>query len=121
MIPVSQEFKDKIRARERHIFCKVQIDYTDPFIDQSINIDINDKNYTSYPQQIADNIQEPYGKIISLDGSWVLGDRDWVLAPGKDEINKYQMGWWGEQLSQSDGSFIAPYPTLTTTDRKSVV
>lgn len=115
MIPVSQEFEDKVRSGICKFYGKVQIDYTDPLIDQSINVEVNENNYTSYPKQVADGISKPLGKIICLDGSWHLDVRDWVLAPGESEVDRYQMGWWGTQLSQLDSTFVEPFPKLTTT------
>ena len=114
MYPVTQEFHEKMKATTRRIYAKVQIGYTDPFLDQSIQVQGNESANVSYPDQTADNIQEPIGKIASLDGTWVLGS-DFVLAPGVNEVETHQMGWWGEQLAQADGTFVEPYPTLTAT------
>lgn len=109
MHAVSAEFNEKIKAQTRRIYGKVQIDYTDPFLDQSITMSANEEANISYQSQVADNIQEPVGKIASLDGSWVL-DGTYVLAP---VVATKQMGWWGSQLSGTGGAFVTPYPTLT--------
>ncbi len=109
MYPVSREFEEKIRADERRTYGKIQIDYTDPFLDQSIDITASEQANTSYPQQAADNISAPLAKYASLDGSWVL-DGTYALAPGPGEDG--QMGWWGSQLSGPGGIFAAPYPKL---------
>lgn len=114
MYPVSQEFHDKMKAQERRIYGKVQIDYTDPFIDQSIQVATTENANVSYPKQTADSVAEPHGKIFSLDGSCVL-DGSYCLAPAPEEAHLYQMGWWGSQLAGADGAFVAPYPTLTIT------
>lgn len=114
MYAVSSEFQEKIKAQTRRIYGKVQIDYTDPFLDQSIAVSINEEANISFPSQTADNIQEPIGKIASLDGSWIL-DGSYVLAPTPDEAATEQMGWWGSQLAGVGGAFIVPYPTLTVT------
>lgn len=114
MYPVTQDFLDKIRADERRVYGKVVIDYTDPFIDQSIQVNASEQANTSYPTQTADAVTEPYAKFAALDGAWVLGE-DWALAPGPDEAELKQMGWWGSQLAGADGSFAEPYPTLTVT------
>lgn len=114
MIPVSQEFHQRMRALDRRkILGRVEIDYTDPFLDQSIDVTTNDQANTSYPQQTADNVADPTYKYAALDGTWVLG-QDWALAPGPDELNN-QMGWWGRQLAGTGGLFAAPYPKLTVT------
>ena len=115
MYPTSQEFQEKIKQQfGRRTFGKVQIDYTSPFLDQSITVIVNENANVSYPAQTADAILEPFAKIPSLDGSWVL-DGSFALAPGPDETDMHQMGWWGSQLSQADGTFVQPYPTLTVT------
>lgn len=115
MYAVTQDFNERIKADVRKIYGKVQIDYTDPFLDQSIQVKASENANVSYPAQTADSIQEPIGKIASLDGSWVL-DGSYVLAPSSlEDAETMQMGWWGKQLAQEDGTFAEPYPTLTVT------
>lgn len=114
MYPVSQDFLDKMRADKRQVLGRVQIDFTDPFLDQSIQTEVSEQANVSYHTQTADAVSEPYAKYAALDGAWVLGE-DWALAPGPDEANIHQMGWWGLQLAQADGTFVSPYPTLTVT------
>ena len=107
MYAISSEFIDRIKAQTRRIYGKIQIDYTDPFLDQSITVSANENANISYPEQTADNALKPTGKIASLDGSWVL-DGSYILAE-KDT----QLGWWGSQLAGAGGAFMAPYPALT--------
>ncbi|MBC7340883.1 MAG: hypothetical protein H5U02_00255 [Clostridia bacterium] len=114
MYPVTQDFLDKIRASERRVLGRIQIDYTDPFLDQSITVTASEQANVSYPSQTADAVAEPFAKIASLDGSWVL-DGTFALAPDPSEAETRQMGWWGSQLAGADGSFVSPYPTLTVT------
>jgi len=111
MIPTSQKFQDEIRAPIRDVYAKIQIDYSDPELDQSIDIFVNEMANISFPNQVADGVENVIGKIASLDGSWELGE--YILAPTTELEG--QMGWWGKQLSNSNGDFTAPYPTLTAT------
>lgn len=106
MYPVTQEFNSKILDTVRQVFGRVQIDYTDPFIDQSITAEASENANISYPRQTADGVSNPVGKVASLDGSWVLDGTYKVIQEGD------QIGWWGKQLSDSNGNFINPYPTL---------
>jgi len=108
MYNVSEEYLTKIKADSRRVYGKIQIDYTDPFLDQSINMTANENANVSYPQQTADSVLEPLGKILSLDGSCNL-DGSYILAPYED----LQMGWWGSQLAGVGGVLTSPYPTLT--------
>lgn len=108
MYPVTQEFLEEIKAANRKVYGRIQVDYTSPFLDQSITITASENNHTSHPSQVADGFRDPLGKYAVL-GSWVLGD-DHVLAPGSTEDG--QMGWWSEQVSQADCTFATPV-TLT--------
>jgi hypothetical protein len=110
--PVTTDFLDKMKADRRQVFARVEIDYTDPFMDQSIEISASEQANVSYPQQTADSVQEATHKWASLDGSWVL-DGTYHLAPPPEKLAQYQFGWWGLQLAGAGGAFAAPYPALT--------
>lgn len=114
MYPVTQDFLDKIKAEKRQVLAKAEIDYTDPFIDQSITISVNEQASVSYPQQVADAVLTVPKKWVSLDGSCKL-DGTYFLAPEPDKLSQYQMGWWGKQMSDANGNFVLPYPALTVT------
>ena len=115
MYPVSREFQEKIKQQfDRRTFGKIQIDYTSPFLDQSITVVANENANISYPTQTADSLSKPFAKIASLDGSWVL-DGTYALAPTPQEAETNQMGWWGKQLAGTVGAFSIPYPTLAVT------
>lgn len=114
MYPVTADFNNAMRADKRRILAKVVIDYTDWKIDQSINVSASEAANVSYPQQTADGTFEATYKWASLDGSWVL-DGSYHLAPKPSDLSRFQMGYWGGQLSNANGSFVAPYPTLTVT------
>lgn len=109
MFDVSNEFNREIKAIQRRVFAKLQIDYTDPQLDQSVNFTASENNHTSYLQQLADGKSNPSHKYLSL-GTWILGDKSQGLAPGasEDELFYSQMGYWGEQLSNPDGTFTNP-------------
>lgn len=108
----SPEFNNNMQATRRRILGKVTIDYTSPFLDQSIEVSADRNANISHPQQVADGLEDTYGKIASLDGSWIL-DGTYVSAPISP--TKGQMGWWGNQLAGAGGVFTSPYPTLTVT------
>lgn len=114
MYPVTQDFLDKMKADRRHIVARAVIDYTDPFVDQNIDIAANEQANVSYPQQTADSADTATYKWASLDGSCVL-DGTYHLAPSPDKLTQYQFGWWGAQLAGTNGAFVSPYPALTVT------
>lgn len=113
MEPVTQAFTDAIRARERHVVGRLVVDYTDPFIDQSIQVAPSEQAAVSWPDQTADAVVTVPMRWASLDGS-TLADGSYYPAPSSaDEAAQYQMGWWGATLSGAGGAFTAPYPILT--------
>ena len=114
MYPVTPEFIDKMKADRRRVLARVEVDYTDPFLDQSIEIEASEQANVSYPQQTADSVDTATHKWASLDGSWVL-DGTYHLAPAEDQLTQQQFGWWGAQLAGVGGAFAAPYPALTVT------
>lgn len=114
MQPVTQQFLDAIAAPERTILARAIIDYTDPFLDQSIAVATNELANVSYPGQTADGVAEVPHRWASLDGSWLL-DGTYRLAPPSADADRYQFGWWGRQLAGTGGAFAMPYPLLTVT------
>ena len=111
MIETSQVFQDEMRNMTRKIYGKIQIEYSDPEIDQGIEVTPTDNNYTSYPIHIVDGKSEPSFKYAALDGSWAL-DGTYSLALDESEKDKYQFGLWGKKLSGDDGNFTTPYPKI---------
>lgn len=114
MYAVTQDFNDKMRADLRRVDAKVVIDYTDPTLDQSIGVSVTEQANVSYPAQTADGVAQSTHKWASLDGSWVL-DGSYHLAPGPEDLARYQFGWWSAKLAGADMAFSSPYPTLTVT------
>jgi hypothetical protein len=113
--PVTPDFNQKMQALERRVLAKAVIDYTDPFLDQSIEAAVSEEANVSYPVQVADSIAEPFAKIASLDGSCKI-DGTYHLAPrDADEAATHQMGWWGKQVAGVGGAFSQPHPALTVT------
>ena len=94
---------------------RVAIDYTDPFMDQSLTIEASEQANTSYPQQTADSVDVATVKYACLDGTWDLTTGEYHLAPSANMLTRYQMGWWGAQFAGAGGLFATPYPALTVT------
>ena len=123
MLTTTPEYDAAIKATVRKIHSKVEITWTDPFIDPTIVVDANDKNrvhdFSDAIYHVADtNETVPY-KYAHLNPDsptpWVL-DGTFHLAPGSTpEANKYQVGWWGNTLSSDPACTWATNPVLTMT------
>lgn len=112
MYLVSNGFNEACKAVVRKVYGKVQIDYTDPFLDQSLVISATEQASASYPKHTSDTIVIPFAKYAALDGAWVL-DGTFTLAPSEAYESVCEMGWWGSKLAGVGGAFSAPYPALT--------
>ena len=112
MYPVSNEFLEKILATQRQIFGLITINYTDPFLDESVLATSDDKSRASYPSQVANGRISPNYKYASFDGTWKLGN-GFHLSPEEGTITLYEKGWWSETWSDGSGNFSSPHPTLT--------
>ena len=112
MITTSADFLAAARATIRKPKVKLQICWTDPYIETAISASANDDNRISYPNQVADLIETvpyKYAHFVNfpLDGTI-------HPAPGTAaDARSYQMGWWGNTQADASGVFSAPYPTLT--------
>jgi len=104
-----------MKADRRHVLARVLVDYTDPFLDQSLEVAVNEQANISYPQQTADSVDTATHKWAALDGSWDITTGEYHLAPPPDKLAQYQFGWWGSQLAGTGGVFATPYPALTVT------
>lgn len=93
------------KLRNRHILGRVIIDYTDPFLDQSVFAFANEYAQVHHVEQIHNNREDPTEKWLSLDGTWGL-DGTWLFPPvtAEDAILN-EMGWWGRQESDRTGTF----------------
>jgi len=113
MLPVSQEFLEAIKAGKRSFKARIEVTWTDPYLDQSIQVFANEEANISWVRQIADSKESTTQKWLSLDGSCAL-DGTYHPAPStEEEAEDNQVGWWGTSLSDINGEFYAPYPTLT--------
>lgn len=113
MYPVTQDFIDKMKSDRRQVLARVEVDYTDPFLDQSLEIEANEQANVSYPQQTADSVDQTTRKYACLDGTWDLTSGEYHLAPSENQLTQQQFGWWGAQFCDQNGYFTQPYPTLT--------
>lgn len=113
MLAVSDDFKTAIAASKRKILGKVVISYSDPFLDSSVGVTANENAYISHISQAADGIDTTTHKWVSCDGS-CKPDGTYYPCPTKDaDLGHNQMGWWGNSISDVNGDFSKPYPTLT--------
>lgn len=111
MISTSAEYKVSIAKRtKRRTYGKVNINYTDPFVDQSIVVAVSSEGPASYKKQVADGIYEPTHNWFPLDGTAILDGSFVLMPPTSDVISalSMQVGWWSGEVAGVGGAFAAP-------------
>lgn len=83
------------------------VDFTSPFLDESITVTSTEVNRIATLQQTADSVTSMSAKYLLLDGLGTL-DGTWCLGGG-------QVGWFGTSASDASAEFDTPYPALTIT------
>jgi hypothetical protein len=92
---------------------KIDILWTDPYIDIAIEASSTDKNYICWEQQVADLITTTPHKYAILDGTFLL-DGTYYAAPSTQALaNLNQFGWYTESVCDEDRIFYwEAYPQL---------
>ena len=93
----------------RQTYAKVEITYTDPFLDNTIDIIASNTAYNTDASELANGIEVPAYKWFSLTDNKLDGSYGVI-----DGSKKYSVGWWSAVLSDSLGNFAA-YPTVIVT------
>jgi hypothetical protein len=91
----------------RQTFAKIEITYTDPFIDNTISIAANSTAFNTDPLELADNVMTPAYKWFSLCDNKLDGTSHLLGS-------QYSIGWWSEVLSDGAGEFVVN-PTIEVT------
>ena len=111
MFPVSQDFQSRMIADTRHLFGRVIIDYTGPFVDQNVGVSANEQAVPDVIlSQVADGTTDPVRRWASADG---LTLADGLSFPAPSVPADGQLGWWGRQMAGAGGALVTPFPTLT--------
>jgi len=107
--------RDESKRNGRTPIIKVDVTWSDPLIDVSINTATSENNRVSYPTQVADLVTDVPKKWFHTNDPDVLLDGTFFAMPSTLlEARKYQVGWWGTQSAGAAGEFIAPnLPTLS--------
>lgn len=118
MQATSDIYFDGIVAGTREIKAKVEITWTDPREESTVNVSSNDLNNVSNPYQTIDNTELPNLNWFALNSSKV-GDIT-KLMPSKENLDKFQVGWWSGSASNESNVFITPPELVLNLGRRSV-
>jgi hypothetical protein len=100
----------------RNPIAKVDVIWTDPLIDLSIVAEGSEENRINYPIQAADLVLDVPFKWMHTNHDTAILDGTYNLMPSSLlTARKTQVGWWGTQVAEVDGTFLSSNPTLTLT------
>ncbi|GGF88548.1 hypothetical protein [Paenibacillus abyssi] len=105
-----------MREDVRQVFGKVEITYSDPFIDTSLAVASNQAARLTYPTQLINEIDAPSYKYFSLHNN-VL-DGSFHTLP--DSAGEAEVGVWGTTLSGAAGDLGAAFVITMTFDPRPV-
>ena len=119
----TETLRTESKQTVRRPIAKVDVTFTDPLIDVSINVITSESNRVSYPEQVADLVTDVPQKWFSTNDTDLRLDGTFFPMPSTlQEARKSQVGWWGSHNSGPSGEFVSPnIPTLSTTFTKRLV
>ena len=112
---------DACEKTNRTFHSKIEITWTDPYIDNTIAVSANDENYChsvyNTIQHAADLIEDVPFKYFHLDGVSNLGGSFHVFPGTELTAAEYKTGWWSAVPGDSGGEWVTT-PVLTVTFAK---
>jgi hypothetical protein len=108
MITVSPEFTAAAAATRRRAKAKVDITWTDPYVDIAVDVTASSVGATSWEDQCADLIKETPHKYFILDGLSTLDGTFWIAPGTQVEANANQFGWYSAEVCDANGDFSTP-------------
>ncbi len=102
-----------MNSAEREIFGKVEITYTDPYIDEDVNIVASSNNRVGNVVHLIDNVTTSLNKWFSLHDNKLDGTYYPVSS-------RYPSGWWSGELSNVNGLFATPQSITVTFTKRSI-
>lgn len=100
----------------RKVFGKVEITYTDVFLDQSIITQATEIHPYTLPEQTADNLRTPSYRWFTLHDNTLDGS----CHPMSVDVASWEVGWWSTSISDASGNFAIPPELSILFDPRSI-
>lgn len=109
-LPELTNVHSRMNEQYRETHAKVEITYTDPFLDNTIDITSSGAAYNTNEGQLADNVSLSAYKWFSLSNNTLDGNSRLIDSSQR----LYSTGWWSKELSDENGNFEVP-PVISVT------
>ncbi len=125
MIAVSQEFTEQVTAETRIPRVKIDVLWTDPFINSGMVVTSNDYNRMGdlgqdyyvpgswHDPHLVDTKRSTPHKYLSTDGTCSSDGTFFTVPSSVAGQQNNQVGWYTASVGDSDGDFSEPYPEAT--------
>lgn len=115
-LPELTNVHSRMNEQYRETHAKVEITYTDPFIDNTIDITSTGAAYNTNERQLADNVSLSAYKWFSLSNNTLDGNSRLIDSSQR----LYSTGWWSKVLSDENGNFEVPLVISVTFNPRSL-
>ena len=125
MLTVTPQFTVASTATIRKPKAKIDILWTDPYVDPALTATSNDEDYhiphvrtlygTELTKQTIDLLDTTPHAYTILDGTWTLNGTKYLAPSTPSEALINQLGWYTNSLADSNGNFYIEGTTTTTT------
>lgn len=110
MISVPESLKTEIeKLRGRKLEARCRFDFSDTSIDNTIIGSGSSYGAGAY-EQIYNGKKDVSKKWFSLDGSALLDGTYYIMPETETELERFEVGWWSEELSDYAGNYICESP-----------
>jgi hypothetical protein len=119
MLSTSAEFQTKINAHARKSpNVLIRINYTDAFLDPTIDATSADENYVTQTDQLVNGRVDATYKYICCDDQSILDGSYAVLPDTADSASFNEMGWWS--ATRTDGTGLVNVTAQITYSKRKV-
>lgn len=113
MLGVSQKFHNSISTFPRTITATVQFGMVDPAAQGNCTPSANSIGPVGGVAQVTDGYNQTRN-YMSEEQNYLLLDGSFFTPPKPtDNVTSDEIGWWSAAISDANGNFAPPYPTLT--------
>lgn len=103
MLTTSAEYQTKINSNARMLYPLIRINYTDAFLDPTIDATSTDENYVTQTDQMVNGRVDATYKYICCDDQSILDGSYAVLPDTSESASFNEMGWWSASRSDALG------------------
>lgn len=121
MITTTPAYDVAVYSASRQTFGKIIFDLLDVDAYLDATVTVTSENSFSKKTQTTDQIRDLVGKLATFENNYFLLDGSFKIPPKVGE-GSYQVGWWSDLVSDSNGDFsVSQVMTINFTQNQSSI